>query len=554
MNRRKLRISGFSALLFAVLGVASQAAPDEATLALGSSARVQIQVPAGQPPLASLEVRGGSEQAASWIADPEQRRRMHDIQFPVRWWQASEVEIDFTPAASGTVELWLSGSWEQDPARPGRPLRIETLWESVSIAGKAAGFSTPAAGAAPSGWQAPWAAYPAADAWPLAGKQGVAATWHDRPLRRVLEVLANQPVRIVLRARAVPPPDQALPARLGKDTPAHQALGRLRRGMNLGNGWEAAPGTWGRLFVPAQVDLIAEQGFDHIRVPVAWHHHLENGKVREAFFEEIEPVLQRAIDRQLGVILNWHHFNALCESPAEHRQTFLDVWKALAARYHAWPPSLILELLNEPHKPLDGETLNALHRDAIAAIRSVSPERILMVNPAGWGSIHELDRLILPDEETRVIVSVHSYDPFHFTHQNAGWADLEGLRGVAFPGPPARPVVLPSALAGREALAEWVRRHNSLPTAQNPSSPAAIRQPLERAAAWSAHFGRPLHLGEFGAYRVADEDSIRRYARCVRELAEGLSIPWCWWEWNAGFGYWDDAQGRPRLRAELLEP
>ena len=42
------------------------------------------------------------------------------------------------------------------------------------------------------------------------------------------------------------------------------------------------------------------------------------------------------------------------------------------------------------------------------------------MEPGGWGSIGELKNLVLPPDDN-IIVSVHCYDPFYFTHQGATW-------------------------------------------------------------------------------------------------------------------------------------
>ena len=70
---------------------------------------------------------------------------------------------------------------------------------------------------------------------------------------------------------------------------------------------------------------------------------------------------------------------------------------------------------------------------------------------------------------------------------------------------------------------------------------------------WSTHFGRPVHLGEFGSHQIADTASRERYLRDVRFLAEQRGIPWTLWEWKAGFGYWDPKQQRARFRHCLME-
>jgi endoglucanase len=150
-------------------------------------------------------------------------------------------------------------------------------------------------------------------------------------------------------------------------------------------------------------------------------------------------------------------------------------------------------------------------------------------------------------------VTVHCYEPFHFTHQGAGWVGLQALKGVRYPGPPENPLALPESLRENQAVRAFLESYNQLPAGQNPSSPRTIREMLDTAHDWSRYFGRPVHLGEFGAHQPGDPASRGRYLRDVRTLAEERGIPWTLWEWKAGFGYWNPRTNRPNFRKALME-
>jgi endoglucanase len=355
-----------------------------------------------------------------------------------------------------------------------------------------------------------------------------------------------------LHARAATVPGFKKPRSLGQDTPAHVACARLKRGVNLGNHWEAPPGGWGTRYDVNDIDLIAAEGFDHIRIPVAWHYHLEGGVIKPALLSELEPVLKRALEKKLTVIINWHHFEDLCNEPAKNRAAFAAGWEAVAKHFKDWPPELYIELLNEPNGALDHDILTAIHAEAIAAIRKSNPQRILLANPPQWASIRGLDRFFLPDGDDRIIATVHSYEPFQFTHQQAGWVNLRDLRGISYPGPPPQPVPLPESLRENTGLAAWLEAYNTRQGTDNPCSKATFEILLDDAVAWSKHFGRPVHIGEFGAYQKADAASRNRYVRDFRMAAEKRGMPWTLWDWKAGFGYWDSEQSKPLLREALF--
>lgn len=528
-----------------------------------SEARLWLMVPAGQTPLRDVRVSTGSATPAPWEKDPAIRERHTDVIFPVRWWDWRGISISFTPAEDGSVELVLNGPWEEE--KPGAASRKEVLWDDITAEGtriENGGFESQSDGK-PDSWKPLYGNYPAADAWPLAHAEAlqgnaVAATWQNRPLAQSLKLKAGQKVTLKLHAKAATLPGFVPPKRLGQDTPAHRAAATIKRGVNLGNCWDAPPPfTRGIRYTAEDIDRIAAEGFDHIRVPVAWHCNLKKGadglEIHPALLADLEPLLRRALDKKMHVLLDWHHFNDLTDDPAANRARFVAGWETIARHFKSWPPGLFLELLNEPRDALTTEAANPIYTETIAAIRKIDPQRILLVSPGKWGDPRELDKLRLPDGDDRLVVTVHCYEPFYFTHQGAGWVNLGGLRGITYPGPPAIPLVLPDSLKENPGVRGFVEGYNTLPADRNPCSARAVRELLDLAREWSAHFGRPVHLGEFGSHHTGDPASRARYARDVRTLAEARKIPWTLWDWKATFGYWDSRENQPLFRASLFD-
>ena len=528
---------------------------------LASEARLWLKVPAEQPPLANVRISSGSVGIAHWEKDPAARERQTDVLFPIRWWCWTEATLRFTPDYDGQLELVLNGPWAAD--KEGGIHRQEIQWDGIAADGTNltnGGFETREEGA-PAGWKCPWAPYPGVDEWPLdsgtaAEGKHYGASWHNRPLQQILHVKKGRTVSIRLKARAATPPGFTQPRILGSQTPAHRAAASLKRGVNFGNGWEADP-SWALKFTPADVDHVADEGFDHIRVPVSFQRHFQQTgsglKLSPALLAELEPVLRRALERKLTVLLDWHHFDEFTAAPEKHLGRFVAGWECVARHFQSWPQGLFLELLNEPNGGLDSESLNGAYQKAITAIRAIDPKRIIVASPAAWGGVRELDGLRLPDGDDRIIVTIHCYEPFQFTHQGAGWVSLQDLKGVVYPGPPAAPLAVPESLKGNQGVVAFLAAYNTLPTAENPSSAKGVRETLDLAVEWSRHFGRPVHLGEFGAHHTGDDASRSRYLRDVRRLTEERRIPWTLWEWKAGFGYWDPDANRPRFRKALIE-
>jgi len=156
-----------------------------------------------------------------------------------------------------------------------------------------------------------------------------------------------------------------------------------------------------------------------------------------------------------------------------------------------------------------------------------------------------LKNLVLPPDDN-LIVSVHCYDPFFFTHQGATWTGgATPMTGIVFPGPPAQPLAPDPQWKLTKYQLDWLEKYNTLPTAKNPSSPLAFTNKLKYIHDWSEYYGRPVHLGEFGAYTRADEESRAHFYAAFRTASEKENIGWCIWDWSAGFRYWDKTNNRP---------
>jgi endoglucanase len=360
-----------------------------------------------------------------------------------------------------------------------------------------------------------------------------------------LTILAAEPA-----TNFIPQNPPAMKPLAGRDTPAFRAAKRFQHGVNLGNYLEVPPGqNWGVTVAADEFVAMKREGFDHVRVPVGWHHYAgpaPDFTLTPEIFSRADFVVTNALANGLAVIINIHHFDALDRDPAGITEEFLQIWRQLAAHYRNFPATLAFELDNEPHDKATTALMNPIYARAIAEIRANNPRRTIFVEPGGWGGMDELKNLVLPPDDN-VIVSVHCYDPFYFTHQGADWTggDTE-LTGIVFPGPPAQPLVPAAHLQLKPWVRDWIEKYNTLPTDKNPSSAQAFANRLKYLRDWSDFYGRPVHLGEFGAYTKADPASRANFCSAFRHAAEREKIGWCLWDWSAGFRYWD-AKARQAL-------
>ena len=68
--------------------------------------------------------------------------------------------------------------------------------------------------------------------------------------------------------------------------------------------------------------------------------------------------------------------------------------------------------------------------------------------------------------------------------------------------------------------------------------------------------GRPVFLGEFGAYQLADIESRARWTQFIVEEAGRRKMDWAYWEFCAGFGAYDPQRGEwfEPIKRALLSP
>ncbi len=343
-----------------------------------------------------------------------------------------------------------------------------------------------------------------------------------------------------------------------RNSPAWQSAKLFLHGVNLGNYLEAPPGqNWGVTVTADEFAIMKREGFDHVRVPIGWHHYAGPAPgytLSTQILARADFVVTSALASGLAVLINIHHFNELDQNPSTNVDKFVAIWRQIAAHYEKFPGRLAFELDNEPHDAAKTAVMNPIYARTIAEIRKTNPQRTLFVEPGNWGNVDELKNLVLPPDDN-LIVSVHCYEPFLFTHQGATWAGNDTkVTGIQFPGPPAQPLAPDPSLNLSRWVQDWIRNYNTLPADQNPCSPRAFETRLALARAWSDYYGYPVHVGEFGCYTRADPQSRARFYAAFRRAAEQLHLGWAIWDWSAGFRYWDKQthQPAPGLREALF--
>jgi endoglucanase len=248
----------------------------------------------------------------------------------------------------------------------------------------------------------------------------------------------------------------------------------------------------------------------------------------------VDYAINAAVSRGMNIVVNMHHYRQLCDEkldngepgvdPSVVQDRFIAMWSQIAARYKNQPTDRVLfEYYNEPNTGCNPARWNSLLQRAHTEVRKSNPDRFVVIGPTSWNSADALKDLVLPDDP-KIIVTIHNYNPFRFTHQGASWAgpDAESWLGTS--------------CCDANQLAE-------------------MTAPLNTAKQW-AGTRWPIWVGEFGAYERAPYDARVRYTRTMRDEAEKRGFTWSYWEMASGFGIWNPANKtwRTELRDALTGP
>jgi endoglucanase len=309
------------------------------------------------------------------------------------------------------------------------------------------------------------------------------------------------------------------------NSPDTSMIPDMQRCINMGNALEAPnyEGEWGVYVQDSYMQTIADAGFDTVRIPVRWSaytHPEPPYTIETEFLERVDEVVQQALDAELNVIVNIHHYNEMNTQPDAELPRLFAIWEQLATHYQDYPSQLVFEVFNEPNNQLNAARWNELQPVLVDYIRTIEPDRAIIIGGAEWNSLSALEGMTVPDNTDNLIATIHNYEPFEFTHQGASWVD------------------------GSNA---WLGR-----TWGTDTDYQILASYFARAVEWMETHNMPLFMGEFGVYSSVEMDQRTPWTAAVVEQAEANGISWCYWEFASGFGAYDPVLNRwrdPLLRA-----
>lgn len=299
----------------------------------------------------------------------------------------------------------------------------------------------------------------------------------------------------------------------GASAANHKAFD-MQRCVNMGNSFDSPRGEpWGAPIDPDHFDIIKQKGFDTVRIPVRWSDYTKGApdyKIETDFLAEVTNIVDRALDLNLNVILNVHHFEEIMDDPDTHTDKLYAIWEQLAPHFRDKSDSLWFEVINEPFNELKGDKLLMLQAKTVRNIRKSNPNRIIILGGEDWSNIRTLDTNIMPPD-ANIVYTFHYYDPFSFTHQKAPWL------GDDMP----------------KKKRNWGIDEDY----------AELAKSVEIATEFKQVIQRPLFIGEFGAYEGIKNSQRVKYVNDVRAAMEGAQIPWCLWSFSNTFSLYDTEKG-----------
>jgi endoglucanase len=213
---------------------------------------------------------------------------------------------------------------------------------------------------------------------------------------------------------------------------------KLGWGWNLGNHFDTSDTQWGywdgATPTAATFQTIANAGGRTVRVPVTWTNHMDdNHTINAAYLNEVKGVVDLAINAGLNVILNTHHDsfetdlgNAAANDSIARVDSALiaTLWTQVATKFAGYGDNLIFETFNEVHagdnwnagSEAENNLLNLWNQYAVKAIRSVAGNetRWIAISHYAANIDQTIAHLVLPENDNRIIVGVHCYDPYNF--------------------------------------------------------------------------------------------------------------------------------------------
>lgn len=273
---------------------------------------------------------------------------------------------------------------------------------------------------------------------------------------------------------------------------------------------------------------IAGWGFDFVRIPMCYRLWVKQDNplvVRESVLKKIDRVVETGQRYRLHVSLNFHRAPGYSVNneiqklepynlwkQQEALDAFCAHWRLFAKRYRGIPSKeLSFNLVNEP--PIPSETVMTIAdharviRAAVAAIRAIDPERLIIADGVSGGNI------ACPElADLGIAQSTRAYQPYGISHYQATWVEW----GKSLPLPNWPGYFGNQKMWDRKMLEETYRPWMDL-----------------------ADKGIGIHCGEGGTFNKTPHAVFPGWFRDVLDILTHHGIGYALWNFRGAFGILD---------------
>jgi endoglucanase len=308
---------------------------------------------------------------------------------------------------------------------------------------------------------------------------------------------------------------------------AFQRNKRLGRGLNLNGLLDNNSGklhlypTSDQPLKPGYIKMIADAGFNSVRLPVTWSIHASKTPpytIDPAFFDGVDNIVNQCLENGLAVSIDIHYYPYINMGQGDgisfddNIKRFYSFWEQIGEHYKNYPPEVYFDLLNEPNPEMGAELWNELIAKSLKIVRKTNPDRTVLIGTPNLGQSWTIGLLDLPKDDWNLIVQIHYYLPHLFTHQGLAYASAAGSKGAHWEGTSEERKLIESDLA--------------------------------YCAKWSKIHSRPINIGEFGVVEYADTASRARYISFIRATAEKYDFSFHIWGFREVFRVFDEETGK----------
>ena len=230
-----------------------------------------------------------------------------------------------------------------------------------------------------------------------------------------------------------------------RDISSFDLVAEMGVGWNMGNSFDVTSVDktfWGNP-LPSKpiIDAVRAMGFTTLRIPVTWGFNQEDSSpftIEASYLERVKQVVDYGFQNKMHVIVNVHHDNDWVRPEAasaeETKARLGSLWTQVANYFIEYNDSLIFETLNEPRlegtpeewtggTPAGRGFVNEFNKVAVDAIRATganNEKRHIMIPTWAASTVPAaLDDLVIPNNDPKVIISLHTYFPWPFAGEAA---------------------------------------------------------------------------------------------------------------------------------------